>query len=419
MYTLFNRYKKSIYLLLSVLVLFLLIKEALSSGDFRCYLNASIMLRDGIDPYADWIYINGDSYCLYFYSPLWAVLLIPFTYVNSFIPNMLWLLIRSWSLLLDFLRSYSLDEKLRGWVVFLSFLFTARFIQLDIALIQMTSFMLWTCVESIHQIRNGRTLKGAAILALGINIKILPIVFLPYLIYRGWFKAFFFTLFSLLSFLFLPALVLGWDSNIDLLGSWYQQIDPLKQQHMLETELGPHSLTAWIPTLLMETDGTLDLKRNILSLTLDQALLVLQLVRVFLIVLTVYFLSPPIFKPSTDLWKELRVLSYIFLVVPLIFPHQQKYAFVFMLPAAIFISHYLLLGWRKRDQIPLDRTYYIVAILFAVSFILATLTTDGLIGRDWNRITQHYKTITWGALLLVPALLIVKRKTIGNLKPSC
>jgi hypothetical protein len=338
---------------------------------------------------------------------------------------MLWLLIslvmliRSWSLLLDFLRSYSLDEKLRGWVVFLSFLFTARFIQLDIALIQMTSFMLWTCVESIHQIRNGRTLKGAAILALGINIKILPIVFLPYLIYRGWFKAFFFTLFSLLSFLFLPALVLGWDSNIDLLGSWYQQIDPLKQQHMLETELGPHSLTAWIPTLLMETDGTLDLKRNILSLTLDQALLVLQLVRVFLIVLTVYFLSPPIFKPSTDLWKELRVLSYIFLVVPLIFPHQQKYAFVFMLPAAIFISHYLLLGWRKRDQIPLDGTYYIVAILFAVSFILATLTTDGLIGRDWNRITQHYKTITWGALLLVPALLIVKRKTIGNLKPSC
>ena len=43
--------------------------------------------------------------------------------------------------------------------------------------------MLWACLESIHQIRNKRDLKGAVILALAINIKILPIVFLPYLIY--------------------------------------------------------------------------------------------------------------------------------------------------------------------------------------------------------------------------------------------
>jgi hypothetical protein len=35
-----------------------------------------------------------------------------------------------------------------------------------------------------------------------------------------------------------------------------------------------------------------------------------------------------------------------------------------------------------------------------------TLTTDGVIGRHYNNITQHYKTITYGAILIAVALAV-------------
>ena len=56
-----------------------------------------------------------------------------------------------------------------------------------------------------------------------------------------------------------------------------------------------------------------------------------------------------------------------------------------------------------------------ISILIFLSFVLMTLSTDGLIGRNLNDITQHFKTITWGALLLVVALILAKPKFSGQL----
>ncbi len=59
--------------------------------------------------------------------------------------------------------------------------------------------------------------------------------------------------------------------------------------------------------------------------------------------------------------------------------------------------------------------WYTLMTIMCLSFILMTLSTDGVIGRDLNTITQHFKTITWGALFLIFALLIanpeIKLKT--------
>ena len=158
----------------------------------------------------------------------------------------------------------------------------------------------------------------------------------------------------------------------------------------------------------MNTEGMLELKRNLLHLSMDNAMLALQLVRLSLIVLTLYFLRWPPFKRLTDELLEFRALAYIFLMVPLIFPHQQKYAFVFMLPAAVFIAYHLVARWNKKKGMFITSRYGTIGILFGLSFALTTLTTDGLIGRELNHITQHYKLITWGALLLIVPLILIK-----------
>lgn len=40
------------------------------------------------------------------------------------------------------------------------------------------------------------------------------------------------------------------------------------------------------------------------------------------------------------------------------------------------------------------------------------MSTDGIIGKEWGRLAQYYKLITWGTLALIPALIIAKPKKV-------
>jgi hypothetical protein len=53
-----------------------------------------------------------------------------------------------------------------------------------------------------------------------------------------------------------------------------------------------------------------------------------------------------------------------------------------------------------------SKKFYGIIILLVISFSLMTLSTDGVIGRTLNEITQHYKTITYGAIILILILII-------------
>jgi hypothetical protein len=84
--------RKILPYLLGLLFLAFLIRQAMGNGDFAVFLEASKLVRSGINPYDKWIPISEGHACLYFYSPLWALLLIPFSSLPNFIPNFLWLL---------------------------------------------------------------------------------------------------------------------------------------------------------------------------------------------------------------------------------------------------------------------------------------------------------------------------------------
>ncbi len=104
----------------------------------------------------------------------------------------------------------------------------------------------------------------------------------------------------------------------------------------------------------------------------------------------------------------MREISYLLLIIPLIFPHQQKYTFLLALPALYYISYFLLISYKKGAGGINTKKYYTILTLFILSFILVTLTTDGIIGRNLNLITQHYKAITYGAIILIFNLILCK-----------
>ncbi|MBK6445957.1 MAG: DUF2029 domain-containing protein [Bacteroidetes bacterium] len=402
--------RKILPYLLGLLFLAFLIRQAMGNGDFAVFLEASKLVRSGINPYDKWIPISEGHACLYFYSPLWALLLIPFSSLPNFIPNFLWLLLNAWCTfrILKLLAAYFdyslLSIKQRNLIIGLTLALSLRFILYNFSLIQVTLFLLWGSLESLRLFRDKKYLPGAMLLAFVINIKILPLILLPYLLYRKEFKGFVLTVVCYVAYIFIPAVVLGWKFNTELLFAWWGTINPSNAEHLLETGLGPHSLTALIPVMLTPSTGEINITRNLMNLSPDSAILIMNCVRLGLILLTFCFIKWPPFTTSKSKYQELHELAYLFLVVPLIFPHQQKYAFVFMIPAVFYISTYLVLLYKRKnakDQ-HLFRLLIFLSLLF---FILTTLTTDGLIGKQANQWTQHFKLITYGMLVLVIVLI--------------
>jgi len=410
--------KQYIPYLLGVLVLGFLITKALGNGDFKVFLEAAKLVAAHKSPYHEWIFVSEGNYALYFNSPLWAIILIPFSYLPYVIPNFIWLfantyfLYRIWILLTKYIDFQNLSKQQVNWLLFLSILLSARFILYNFEMIQMTIFILWGALESLSLFRNKNFFGGGLLLALIINIKILPIVIVPYLIYRKEWRGALSTLFFSIIFLVLPCLFLGWSTNLYLLSEWWSVINPNNAEHLLESDLGLHSLTALIPSLLIKTDGLLPYSRNIFNLDFETATYILNAVRAGLIFFTLYFLGMPPFRQAKSKFREIHELSYVFLLIPLIFPHQQKYAFFLAYPAFFYISYFIVINFNLRTRMLNHKTYCVIVILLLLSFMFMTLSTDGIIGRNLNQITQHYKTVTYGAIVLIVILILCSPRWI-------
>ena len=403
--------------MIGVGVLLFLISQATHTGDFRIFIEASNFLKNGESPYNKWIFISKDHYYLYFYSPFWALILVPFTFLPSFFTNLIWLLlnvlflVRLKNILVQYIELSSMSIYQLKWVLFLTALMSIRFILYNFQMVQMTIFLLWGALESIRLIKKGENVWGGMLMAFIINIKILPIVLLPYLFYRGYFKGTASTILFSALFILLPSLYLGWSENLALLTDWWSVINPMNTEHLFESELGPHSLTALIPSLLIEGPGSLDYKRNILSIGFENAAIVLNVVRLSLVLSVLYFLKWPPFTKARSIKHELWEISYILLLIPLIFPHQQKYAFAFAIPACFYMSHFVVRFFKQGVPGCSKSKFITIAFMLGASIILATVSTDGIIGRELNNISQHYKTITWGMILLLITLYAVSPET--------
>jgi hypothetical protein len=383
--------------------------SAFNRGDFRVFLDASAMLREGESPYHLWFV---DHNCLYLYSPFFAVLLIPFTFLPTFIPNLLWIAaswfftIRSIRLIKKYIPYSSEISWQKKLLVIIPFVCTLRFWVYNIELLQMTMFMMWCMLESVHLCEKEKYLWAGLILALGINIKILPVVLLPYLLLRGYHKILLPVAAFTVVFLLFPALFFGFDFNLLLHQKWWAEINPSQgNQYAIEADLGPHSLNALIPSLLMSTNGDLPVPRNILDLAPEIVLTIVRFSQLFFMAFTLYFTGIRFRKSPSSLHSAWE-LSYLLMVVPLIFPHQQKYAFFLCLPAIMYITWYIIQVYNSRfTDFSRVKWRWGIALLTA-SFVLMTLTTDGLIGIAANKVTQHFKLITYGALILIAALAL-------------
>ena len=330
------------YIVYFIIIIIIILYEAQGKGDFNIFLSASrdLMLKKNIYKtlYNDWYH--------YYYDVSFALFLFPFTFFPLYLVKIFWLLLnvffvfRIWVNIKNLVQISLLKKKNQNIFIILSFIFIFSFIRDNFHLSQLTIFILFSILEGLNLIDKNNKIAGSFLISLGISIKLLPIVIIPYLIYRNQLKPVIYIILFILLLLFIPALFIGYDYNNYLLIERWSLINPINQKHILDTsERSFHSLTTLLSTLLVEDCGdlhALPLKRNIANLSIEKLNLIINIIRGVLVLSTLYFLNTKPFKSVRNNIQKLYEIGYICLLIPLIFPHQQFYAFFLIF--SIFFS---------------------------------------------------------------------------------
>lgn len=383
--------------------------EAGGEGDLYIYLCAAGKLSEGADIYTV-KYINEQYQ--YYYSVLFAWVLQPFYSLPYYLVKLVWLLLNLGLYIhLLFLLAKaevvkSLSPKKKNWFLFLSVLFAARFFHENIHASQISIIIFWTAVYGLKSVLDGNNLKGAFLLALGINLKLLPILFIPYLIYRGFWKAVLFLALALLVLYLLPSLLVGHAYNQQLLESWWEHINPAQDRHVLDVdERSFHGLSTLLATLLMKEVPDLyamQIPRNIMNLSIQQLALVLLVLRLSLLSFGLFFVRSWPFRAAKNNLQYAAEISYLLLLIPLLFPHQQHYAFLFVCPAYCYILFVVISDW---ELLTVGKRNFLVTLL-SIIYLICNLK---LILGEFNQYYEHFKILTYAALLLIPLLAWASR----------
>lgn len=394
-----------------------ILAECRGEGDWFIFLSASNDIFNGVDVYNKH-YVDGYHY---FYSIFFGILLKPFTLLPLQVSRFIWLsvnaffLFRIFKICVSFFDTGNFSPRKKMLLVLLPFVFCLRFTLENFHLAQLTTLMLYLSLEGSYLIFEKNKWYGAVLIALGINIKLFPLVLVPLLLYRKKFAAAALVLLFTAAFYLVPALFIGWQQNMFLLKQWFALVNPANSIHVLDVEERTfHGLSTLFSTLFVAHDKVPDvyqlaLKRNIADISLETLGWLITIARLALAAFTLYFLRTLPFRKAANKLHAFYDLSYILLIVPLIFPHQQTYAFLFLLPAAFCITHLLLT----------EHTFVrsVKGKIFISVFVLCYLVCNlKLLLGAFNDYYQHYKIVTYGALLMIPLLAAafkIKRKNLS------
>lgn len=404
--------KNPLTTIFTLFTIIFLIAEYKVLGDFSIFLLASEALGNGEDIYAI-RYLYGFQY---FYSPLFAVLLYPLTLIPKEAAGLIWnllsfgMLARTFVLIRQlFIPSTTLKLTKLQLIVALAMIFP---IYSNFHATQMSAFILYAILESINLIiYKKKYLLGGALLALAINIKLLPLVFIPYFVYRKKFSAVLYTLIFTVIYLIAPIPFLGFETNYQLHLGWLETINPLKDANIIDlNERGLHSLTSLISTWFTDYRNPYELtyRRHIMLLDIETIGLIINTARLALVLFTIYFLRTMPFQPAKSKLHRFWEVSYLSILIPLIFPHQQVYAFYLLLPAAYYVIYYLTsikLAFDKSWKINLIYSLAILAFLF--------INLELILGL-YRKVFWFYKLLSYGSLLLLVVLTICHPKYLEN-----
>lgn len=385
-------------LLLVVVALFQLVTLLLSLGnlnDMHIFRDAASALLEGRNIFLE-RYRDGYAY---YYGVPFALVLGVFNAFPLWTMQLLWgllqlaLLVRMHVLLERWTGVALLPLPHRLWVHVAVALLSLQAVRDNLNAAQSTILLCWCCLEVLQQALRGRATFAALLVAAGIDLKLLPLVMVPYLAYRAEWR----------TLLLVPLfLVLLWALPIPFIGSALQQellrtrwalLDPGQQQHQLDDEEPDFvSLGSVVSAYFGDStvnDHGVPLARRVLSLEPAALSRPLLAARLILVLSMLWFLRTAPFRPAPSGAHRAWEMGYLLACVPLIFPHQQNYSVLFALPLLFHLCARLSAQGRPARS-----------ALIAALFVLLGFNAHLFLG-EFGWVFDHYKLLSLTLLMVM------------------
>lgn len=424
-------------LLAIVFLGYLIVRTHRGGNDINVYLFAAQQLLDHQN-----IYIQN-PFNFYLYSPLFALLLSPLTLADMAIARVLWMIlnvalaVRLWFVLHGLVGD--LSPRRRHLWSFLIIVLSLGFLNHNFVLGQVTILILWLTIEGLFQIQRGNTLIGSALLALGINFKIIPMLALFYLGIKGQFKAITYTLVCFGFTLLLPAFFIGFKYNAELLSAWKNVINPSGERFAFEDNDGCHSLNAVLPAYFFDFNSiersiapykrNVAYPRRIVHIPYETLSVILLLSRLLVLGIFLLALLPRSWiygnpgKLIQRFWQTLKndfaarnsklefnlrvflwEIGLLCLVTLLIFPHQMKYSMLYFVPAGAYLIMCMIPG----SQIRVTSVGKLLLILAGLLMLVLAIMGREIIGTHLVDVLDYYHFMGIANLLCLGVMWVLR-----------
>lgn len=382
-------------LLFSILLVYALLKANAHGDDISAYIHASRLLFEQQN-----IYASTDLYS-YEYSPLFAYLLYPLSILPLKVAKIVWavinflLLVRLWLLSKEILlANFQLSQRFTNLFTFFLLVLSFDSFNNNLLLGQVTLLILWLSIEGLQQILvKNKPVLGALLIALGINIKIIPVLALFYLLFKQRFLAVGLAVLFLLGTLAIPSLLTGHQYNVELLSHWKEKTPFGQQVVVFDSNNNQHSLSNILPAYFHDfaspEDNNLDgFKRKISYLSDNTLTICLQASRVLLLL---SFLGLIFYRRNNRQQQELYIwweIAYLLLVSFMVFPNQPRYALFYFFPTCAYLLLFVFLLLQQKNTVSMSLKT--VAIFASFSMLLLAIMGRDLIGSYLINLLDFY-----------------------------
>ena len=370
-------------------------KSYRSGTDINVYLYASQQLFNHENIYAD------NPYNDYLYSPLFAFILGAISFFDFAWARIIWALInvvlvyRLWILSKNILAtSLQWDGKKITWWTIGVFAVSIGALLHNLNLGQITVVIMWLTFEGLYQVvLKKKNIRGAALLALGINFKIIPLLGLYYLFLKKKFSAMIYCGLFIVISLLIPGLFAGQRYNFEMLENWKNKINPSGKKYLFEKSNGCSSLNAIIPAYFYFFGDAPDndrhgWKRKIVYLPDKPLLYIIQTLRILLVLAIAWIVYHTFRRGKEDPLYFYWEIAFMMAVSILLFPHQMKYALLYFAPAGGYLLAYIVNFFSPGTKVYPKQNW--IAWTTLVALVIFTISGRDILGEKVVDVIDFY-----------------------------
>ena len=281
-----------------------------------------------------------------------------------------------------------------------------RFVLSNFDHLQVNIVIFTGALAGLYWHARGHDLRGGIALGLASALKVMPVLFIPYFVYRRRYRMAALSTLATAAFSLAPSLLYGWARFIDYVGAWRHAITvgwgvgKMNQSvfAMLDRYVG-HGITPWhAPAVIVLPESGVLLVRLLSSAALAA--------------ITVAALLLFRGREAPDSPASIAEYSVVFIVSALFGPLAWKaYLVVLLVPCM------LLVRLVRDGQISTGERRVVIGAL-AVYFTLGGLTAQGLVGKRMADTLEMLSCTTLGTLVLLATLLWLRPRLACGSLPS-